>query len=203
MQSICTLDVVFGTTFGDLIALNGSDGTELWNISLANHMDSASFGIDHGPIVLDMDNDDTLDVFVVGGHGEYPAIEKNWGRAYAVSAGVGGPDWPMFRRDIVRSACAGYYGSSSIKEVNSSRENLNIWPNPGDGNFMIKSQGKAGSTYELSIYNLSGMLVYHEFLTSEEQSFYHKVHAQSLKSGLYIVKLMSEDIVQTAKVCIQ
>ncbi len=47
-----------------------------------------------------------IDIFVVGGHAEYPDIYNNYGRAYTISTGsVGGPDWSMFRRDEIRSAC--------------------------------------------------------------------------------------------------
>jgi outer membrane protein assembly factor BamB len=100
-----TLDVVFGTGNGELIALSGSTGAIIFHVDLeANY--GSSFDIDHGPVIDDFDKDGFLDVFVVGGHAEYPDIVNNYGRAYAISTESGvGSNWPMFRYDERRSGC--------------------------------------------------------------------------------------------------
>ncbi|HRY99097.1 MAG TPA: FG-GAP-like repeat-containing protein, partial [Bacteroidales bacterium] len=85
MNSDDTLDVVFGTTTGKLFVLHGATGALLHTVDLASHVGSADFEIDHGPVVADFDLDGDLEVFVVGGHAEYPNVQNNWGRAYAVS----------------------------------------------------------------------------------------------------------------------
>lgn len=101
------MDVVFGSSQGEVIALHGATGTVLWIVDLAAHFGAGEFEIDHGPVVEDFDKDGELDIFLVGGHAEYPNIQNNYGRGYAITAGSpGGPIWPMFRRDIHRSACA-------------------------------------------------------------------------------------------------
>jgi outer membrane protein assembly factor BamB len=98
-------DVIFGTDGGKVKALNGNDGSLIWSVDLADHYGNADFALDHAPLVADFDNDDTLDVFIVGGHAEYPAFENNFGRAYMISAGKGnGPDWLMFQNDIRRQS---------------------------------------------------------------------------------------------------
>ena len=90
-------DVIFGTNGGKVKALKGNNGSLIWSVDLAAHYGNPDFEIDHAPLVADFDNDDTLDVFIVGGHAEYPAFQNDFGRAYMISAGKGnGPDWLMF-----------------------------------------------------------------------------------------------------------
>jgi outer membrane protein assembly factor BamB len=103
-------DVLFGTSRGQLVALRGTTGTALWTLDLAAQYGDSAFALDHAPVVADLDGDGTRDVFIVGGHGEYPAFSNDFGRAYAVSAGQGtGPEWRMFQLNAHRDAslCAG------------------------------------------------------------------------------------------------
>jgi outer membrane protein assembly factor BamB len=100
------LDLVFATSDGKLYGIDGMNGLELWHIDLRDHSGQPDFSFDHAPVMADFDADGLMDVFVVGGHAEYPDLSNNYGIGYAVSLGVsGGPDWPMFRRDARRTAC--------------------------------------------------------------------------------------------------
>jgi outer membrane protein assembly factor BamB len=98
-------DAVFGTSGGELVALNGMTGARLWSIDLAAHYGDTRYELDHAPIIADLDSDGDLDVFIVGGHGEYPDIENGFGRAYTYSIGRGeGPPWLMFQQNLHRSS---------------------------------------------------------------------------------------------------
>ena len=102
-DGIC--DVVFGSEDGVLRVLKGSDGQVVWTCDLQAHYGMV-YEIDHAPVIADLDNDGFLDVFVVGGYGISNPWTNNHGRAYALSAGNGsGSGWPMFRHDVVHSAC--------------------------------------------------------------------------------------------------
>lgn len=154
-----TLDVVFGTSKGSIIVLNGARGNLLHNIDLASHY-GQPFEIDHGPVVADFDNDDTLDVFVVGGHAEYPNIQNNYGRAYAISLGSGnGPDWPMFRRDILRSACVCPAPVGTLQLPGNTVGTAEIFPNPISAQSLIIPDIMESCLLDIEIFTLQGQLI--------------------------------------------
>lgn len=129
------LDVTFGTSAGEVISLNGNNGTLIKSFDLKAHY-GKEFNLDHAPLIADFDNDGVKDVFIVGGHAEYPAIQNNYGHAYALSWGVGkGPDWKMFRRDVRRSACVCDSNMNpltpvGVEKMTTGAKNLLLYPNP-------------------------------------------------------------------------
>jgi len=152
------LDVVFGTSEGNLIGLNGNDGSLIWNVDLQAHFGIQDFEIDHGPVIADFDNDGLLDAFIVGGHAEYPNIQLNYGRAYAVSLeSAGGPDWPMFRRDIIRSAFVCDTGSVSIPEPAVTHPGLSLKYLPSEQ--ILKLQFSSSEEFDLIIINSAGQKI--------------------------------------------
>jgi len=179
------LDVVYGSSKGDVIALSGRDGSYIWDINLADHI-GKDFNIDHGPIIADFDQDGYLDVFVVGGYSEYPAIQNNYGRAYAISIGSkGGPDWLMFRRDIRRSACVPI-NTTDIKD-NYIKSDFTIYPNPANDYITINLN-------DIDLINNSQIQIF-DILGNESKcplirnSDYLKIDISNLSSGIYIIKL--------------
>lgn len=109
-------DLVFGTSNGKLTAVRGHDGAVLWSVDLAGLYGDPRFTLDHAPVIADFDGDDALDVFIVGGHTEYPDFSKNFGRAYALSIGSGtGPEWRMFQYDALRRASLCTGGTSIVR----------------------------------------------------------------------------------------
>ena len=102
-----TLDVAFGSSDGKLRVLKGINGQVVWIYDLQAHYTN-TFNIDHAPVIADFNNDEKLDIFVVGGYGSSSPPTANHGRAYVLSAGEGtGAGWPMFRHDIRHSGCFG------------------------------------------------------------------------------------------------
>ena len=88
-----------------------SEGASLWSEEL-RFGESHFEGIDNAPLVLDLDGDQLLDVFVVTGKGTSDESRpQNYGRAVALRAGAGkakaGADWTTFRGGPTRSGQAG------------------------------------------------------------------------------------------------
>lgn len=126
------LDVVFGTSNGLLVALDGRDGGEVWSVDLAADVGDERFAIDHAPVLADFDADGLLDVFVVGGFSEYPDFSANYGRAFMLSIGRGsGPPWLMFQNNLRRnsSLCAGTPQAVGENDVPETAD-LRCYPQP-------------------------------------------------------------------------
>ena len=93
-------DLVFGTGT-HLRVVRADTGKELWSLDLRSG-DSPHDGIDNAPLILDLDGDGRLDVFVVSGKGTSDDTRpQNYGRAVALRAGkgkpAGGNTWLQFR----------------------------------------------------------------------------------------------------------
>jgi outer membrane protein assembly factor BamB len=184
------LDAVLGTDSGELLALNGNTGTLLWSVDLAAHY-GQSFEIDHGPVVTDFDLDGDLDVFVVGGHAEYPNIQYNYGRAYAVDIGsAGGPSWPMFRRDEVRSACVCDTTWVGAEEPMVEGGDLLLTPNPARGQVHVRLPGPVGQdAIAVEIMSPDGRKVYAEKPAVASGEGVITLDLGGIEAGIYVVNL--------------
>lgn len=181
-------DVIFGTDGGKVMALNGNNGTLIWTKDLAAHYGDPDFDFDHAPLVSDFDNDDSLEVFIVGGYSEYPAFQNNFGRAYMITAGKGnGPDWLMFQRDVRRRSSLCDITTDIVNEPGSLNDPpVSIFPNPSNSTATIKFPNPVNENHTLLIYNSSGQTVQKtENITGTEI----KVESRDLKSGLYFFQL--------------
>jgi hypothetical protein len=91
-----------------LRVVRAADGEELWSAELEVGEDPRE-GIDHAPLILDLDGDGHLDVFVVSGKGTSDdSRPRNYGRAFALRGGRGkarpGAVWTTFRGGPLRGA---------------------------------------------------------------------------------------------------
>lgn len=184
------LDVIFGSSKGVLYALNGNNGSQIWNIDLATHYGNSQYALDHAPLVADFDNDDTLDVFIVGGYGVYPPSPANFGRAYMIKAGKGtGPNWLMFQRDVHRqsSLCA-----AVTTELNEEKNNVSIiaFPNPAADQIQIKLDRSFRTDSELSIYSLTGQLIHSQKTHNEELI---KLQLKNWSDGIYFYRIQNNN----------
>lgn len=197
-----TLDVVFGTSKGDVIALNGSSGEELWLVDLAAHHDSAEFDIDHAPLIGDFDQDGSMDVFIVGGRTTYPdTLETNYGRAYAISTeSPGGPDWPMFRHDVRRSGTVPIIDTSTISISSPKVDDyfLEVYPNPASHYFNVEFKLKKNAYIRIQLADVSGKMI--QTISDEFEkagSHYQKVNfgidqEMNLPPGLYFLSFQTD-----------
>ncbi|MCB2205809.1 VCBS repeat-containing protein [bacterium] len=180
------LDPVFGTSDGKLIALRDTSSEELWKIDLAAEYGDSRYELDHAPIIADFDGDGGLDVFIVGGHAEYPDIQNNFGRAYAYSIGRGeGPPWLMFQQNLHRSSSLFPARTVGISDLPSaSTPELEIYPHPVR-NIMHILHNSEGPT---RIYDLYGR----EVLRVSSIESAGSINLSALPSGMYILRIDNE-----------
>ena len=185
------LDIVFGTDQGKVIALNGNNGTLIWAIDLATHYGNTLFAFDHAPLIADFNNDDTMEVFIVGGHAEYPNFYKDFGRAYMISAGKGnGPNWLMFQHDIRRQSSLCNFGPKGIMEAPAANKYvITTSPNPSAFSTRIQFQNPKNRKHVISIYDSKGLLL--KQLTGITESEINIEHAL-WKNGIYFFRIQNE-----------
>jgi len=183
-------DVIFGTDGGKVIALNGSNGSLIWSKDLAAHYGNPDFGFDHAPLVADFDDDDSLEVFIVGGYGNYPP-HNDFGRAYMITAGIGnGPEWLMFQHDIRRQSSLCEEIPNSATELNSPEAfSIKLFPNPSGSYVTIRFPNPKNENHTLLIYNAEGRIVKKiENITGTEA----KADSWNQQPGLYFVQLRNK-----------
>lgn len=182
------LDVIFGTSKGELYTLNGNNGSLIWSLDLAAHYGNSEFELEHAPLVSDFDHDGTMDIFIVGGHGEYPNFQNDYGRAYMISAGIGkGPDWRMFQHDIRRQSSMCAYTSSGINDIEESNY-FTITPIPFSTQATIQTK-KYLTDATLTVTNLFGQKVkVLEHLNGQTIL----VNREGLAHGIYFIQLQDK-----------
>lgn len=153
-------DVVLGTDGGDVLALNGNNGTSIFSMNLRSHYGDSLYNIDHAPLVSDFDKDGKMDVFIVGGHAEYPNFYKDFGRAYMLSVAKGnGPDWLMFQQNIRRTSNVCLSHPSAVTALHYSNTSVRIAPNPFYDNTTIFVELEHAATVQYRIQNIQGVEV--------------------------------------------
>lgn len=176
------LDVLFGTYAGEFIALNGKDGSEIFNMDVAAQYGKSPFDINHAPLIADFDGDGMLEAFFVGGWGvSSPTIKNNYGRAYMVNLGTGnGPDWLMFQHDARRQStmCYDYTTGTEQTIVNHPSKALPIYPNPAVDFINIPKNTKT-----LEIINTLGKTLWKETYFSKD-----KIEVSQFSNGIYFLK---------------
>ena len=82
--------------------------------------------------------------------------------------------------------------------------NINVIPNPSNGQFQIDISGLENKSYDLSIYNTIGSKVYGKIIESTGQSTQTvNIDFSTYSKGIYFVKLQSEGKIKVKKIIVQ
>lgn len=193
-------DVVFATSGGEVIAVNGTSGTNIWSIDLQSHY-GYPFAIDHAPVIGDMDSDGYLDVFVIGGHTEYPDFSVNYGRAYALSTSQpASPEntWLMFQHDVQRhsSVCEDY---SAVHE-NVHTNVLHVYPNPVNNSEELTITTNPYNQFnKIKVTDITGKIIFTKDIPLTDRI---SVNTSSFSTGIYFVEITVADSTYVHKVSI-
>ena len=188
-------DVAFGTSEGHVVTLNGVDGSLIWDYNLADHY-GKTFELDNAPLIADFNNDSTLEIFIVGGHGEYPNFQNDYGRGYMLAAGNGnGTDWLMFQHDVRRRSDLCNDSSVTIPEYNQGKTGeVSLHPNPSTNKIILDFTPDFNNA-KLAIYNIQGQLKCELKLGTQSEL----LDISDFLAGCYFVKIAGSDCVLTKK----
>jgi hypothetical protein len=77
---------------------------------------------------------------------------------------------------------------TEIEAINS----VSIYPNPSDGIFNLELNKNLGESIDVSIFNLSGQLVYTKQFNLNEENQINTIDLNDLEKGVYAVQVISE-----------
>ncbi|MFC2101226.1 kelch repeat-containing protein [Bacteroidota bacterium] len=90
----------------------------------------------------------------------------------------------------------------NIEEINLSKEQLKIYPNPSDGNFTIEMTNNPFDKIEISVINSIGQEIYN----NNVKPIYSDIHisiGKDIPAGIYIVRLVSKNNIRNQQLIIQ
>lgn len=176
------LDVLFGTTGGHFVGLNGNTGQELFVVDLeALYGDTMEVGA--APVLGDFNGDGRRDALIVAGHTKYPNFQSNYGRAFAFDLGPGqGPEWAMFQYDERRtgSVCSDSWMGQELLPEFSGR----VFPNPATEQIHVELEsGMPGA--EFTLQDGLGRVWKSGRVEQEGQT----IQVEELPAGVYFLKV--------------
>jgi hypothetical protein len=119
---------------------------------------------------------------------------------------VGGPTIYTFDIDF------GHYAKYSFSvgytvgmEEAESAHRFTIYPNPSKGMFTIGLDNFTGDQLQVEIYNELGAIVYSEIIPDNNPEGYleKQISLERVPDGIYLVKVVSDDVIHTERVIIQ
>ena len=79
---------------------------------------------------------------------------------------------------------------------------FNVYPNPNDGNFVVKIQNLKGDDYNLEVRNIIGQLVYADVISDITGGLNKEVNMKGQNRGVYFLSIINEEGKRTEKLII-
>ena len=83
-----------------------------------------------------------------------------------------------------------FLANVGVDEVSSEISNLELYPNPSNGNVNIKYELNQPSSVDISVYNTTGMKVRSLVQAQQEAGTYHLNENLNLPSGMYLIHII-------------
>jgi hypothetical protein len=85
-----------------------------------------------------------------------------------------------------------------VNEVTKDNDAFVVYPNPSKGILNIKFKGKS-EIHDISIYDLSGRLVFRSLNNSVNNEKVATYHLENLAKGEYVITIKSKNVDKTVK----
>ncbi|HKC69068.1 MAG TPA: T9SS type A sorting domain-containing protein, partial [Bacteroidia bacterium] len=92
--------------------------------------------------------------------------------------------------------------TTSVSELKTKNEGLNIYPNPNNGTFTIALTNTSTDKVTINITNILGELVYTAQEENTSTEFTKQVNLQNLACGTYFIQIKNMDKVYTGKLIV-
>jgi|GEM_PF-988174 len=99
--------------------------------------------------------------------------------------------------------------TTTVELVNVSVEDdlfetmIDVYPNPNQGQFVVKGTSVNSEELSISVYNLHGQIVYERDLSQVRNGFEHNVDISQYTKGAYFVKVVSDGKVAYKKIIVE
>jgi hypothetical protein len=90
------------------------------------------------------------------------------------------------------SAKVTFYNCTGIDEMAGSRY-IEVYPNPNNGQFAVRSKSIPRGTYDLTIFDVRGKPVYIEKALNIESNFMHALNLNPLNNGVYMLQIRNSN----------
>jgi len=84
----------------------------------------------------------------------------------------------------------------------ANHTSIEVYPNPGSGNFTLELNSKDSEAYQLMVYNSEGKMVYQKSGVSEPGKQVLGINLNSMSAGIYLLKYSSENSILNKKLVI-
>lgn len=149
-------------------------------------------------------NDGSATVTVTGGTGPYTYTWSN-SQTTQTATGLAAGTYAVTVTDAAgcTAATSAVVNCTVGIHENTSSANISIAPNPSDGSFIMTIAGYEGKNAVVTICSMKGQTLYSEKLNVSTGNYTEKMNLRDLGQGVYIIKVISQGSVKTARLIIE
>jgi hypothetical protein len=93
--------------------------------------------------------------------------------------------------------------ANNINELENPQQEINIYPNPNNGNFNVVFSSAYNKPVAISVFNNLGQCVYNKQLNSVSAGELVNLNIEELSGGMYFVNIETENNMHTLKIALQ
>ncbi len=178
-----------GTPGGTWVSANPS-------IATVNPMTGVVTGVSTGTVVI---------YYSVGACGTYVLVNVTTGPGVSAPIRMGDDDATSFTIDApeLTGPAAKTTGAMGVAPDPTSEKAMSIFPNPTSGSLNIQWQNEQAGDVLVTVSDMTGRVVYSQVITIKDASGQTQIGLGSLKDGIYLISIKSDEIYYSNKLFIQ